>query len=140
HDNKQHYKLTTRTICNLFQKHRIHNGRQDEGVRNERDVHHYQVNGLSNHFPSQVAGIGLFEQSHPRVLPQAKVNLTLSCVDSDHASCATLQQTICKSARGSADIQTSLFSDINIPMIHRLLQFQTAAAHILQVFAKKPDL
>ena len=50
-----------------------------------------------------------------------------------------LQQTVRKAAGGSADIETDLARDVDMPVFKRALKFEPAPADILQIFAEQPD-
>jgi Mg-chelatase subunit ChlI len=50
-----------------------------------------------------------------------------------------LQQTIGEAAGGSADIETDLARDVDVPVFERALQFEAAPADVLQIFAEQPD-
>ncbi len=90
-------------------------------------------------FALQVAGIGLFQQPDPRILAKLEVHLTVAGVDGDDLRGAALEQAIGKPAGRSADIQTDLSRDGDIPVIEGALQLESAAADVLEIFAEQAD-
>src|SRR5262249_41861123 len=73
-------------------------GGQNQRRRDEGDVHCDQVNGFSDLFAQQVAGIGVLKQTNARILTQLKRNLAMAGIEGDDESCAMLEQAVSESA------------------------------------------
>jgi hypothetical protein len=58
-------------------------------------------------------------------------------INGDHASSVALQETIGKTSRGCADIETGFATYIDLPVIQSALEFKAAATHISQVVDQK---
>ena len=91
------------------------------------------------HFLGQITGVGFFQKSNARILAQLEIHLPVARVDRDHRRRAVLQQTIGESSGRGANIEANLAPYIDVPMLKRALQLQSAAADILQIFAQQPN-
>jgi hypothetical protein len=133
----EHYQLP---ILALDRKGCGDDRRQNQGGRNERDIHGDEIDDLAELFVSKVAGVGFLKQADPRILTKAKLDLSVSGIDCNDSRSPVLQQAIGKTAGGSADIQTNFAFHVDLPVFQSFFQLKAAAAHILQVFPKQTNL
>ncbi len=102
------------------------------------------ITTTSTSFPKlircEIAGIGLFQQADACILTQAEIDLAVAGIDCDHACSAALEKTIGKSSGRSSDVEADFACDIDLPVRESFLQFETAAADILEIFAEQADV
>jgi hypothetical protein len=72
-------------------------------------------------------------------LPEAVVKLSISGVDGDHVRGAVLKKAIGEAASGGTDVETRETSDVDVPIIESLLQFEPASADVLEIVAQKAE-
>jgi len=65
--------------------------------------------------------------------------LSIACVYSNKLRRAPLQQAICKAAGGCANIKADLPRDLDLPVIERALQLESAPADISEILAEQTD-
>ena len=86
-----------------------------------------------------VARVGFLQEPNPWILPEFEIHLPITRIYRDHAGGAMLQQAIGEPAGGSADIETDLILDIDLPVFEGALQFESATADVFQIFAEQAD-
>lgn len=94
----------------------------DDGGQNERggnkgNVHGDEIYGFSDLFAREIAGIGFFQQSHAGVLAQAVINLAVTRIYGDDASCAVLKQAVGETTGRGADIKADFACDVDGPVL-----------------------
>jgi hypothetical protein len=78
----------------------------------------------------QVAGIGLFHDDHPAILPEFPGKLSPADVHGKNLCGAVLQQAIGESTGGCAQVKRGHAGDIQMKMVQGLFQLVSAAAYI----------
>ena len=98
--------------------------------RDEGNIDRGETNLVLDIVRSHIADVCLLHADHTRIIAKFPRQLSMSYIDRKHLDRAILQHTVGKSACGRADIHTDLLIQRHSEMRHRLLQFQTSAAHI----------
>jgi hypothetical protein len=70
---------------------------------------------------------------------QVEIHLAVTRIDGDDTTCSMLQKTIREAAGGRADVEADFARDVDLPVFQSALQFDSTAAHILQIFAEKSN-
>src|SRR5215813_754586 len=120
-------------------KSRRHHRRQHHGCRNERHIHHDQVDRLTNVLRLQISRVGLFQQPHPRVTSQSRIDLPVPRIHRDHSCCSVLQQAVCETSGGGPNIKADAPTDLYLPALERPFQFQPASADIFLVISQQAN-
>lgn len=84
-----------------------------------------------------MAGVGALQQQQVRILPQRCRQLAVTAIDTDDLRRAALQHTVGESAGGGADVKTNSSCEIDLPMVERGCEFQSAAADVGKGFSLK---
>jgi hypothetical protein len=121
---------------------RSQNGGEHERSRDKRDVHDEQRFSLALVRLLERAGleqtrVGAFQQAYTRIVAQPEVDLPEAGVDGCDQRGAVLQQAVSESAGGGAYIEAGTACDLNLPVLQRRHQLQSAAADVRLVLAQQ---
>lgn len=105
-------------------------GRQDQGCRDEGNIHCEKGNARRQLTGSELAGIGALHERDARIATQAVGDLTVSCVDGQNIGCSVLEHAVGKASGGRANIQTELSRQIDFPALQRGFELEAATADV----------
>jgi hypothetical protein len=121
----------------LEQDHRLrHRSAQGQwrgqhlGDRDEADIGDQQVDAFRDDRAIQFPRVLALKAHHPRVAPQARMQLVMPHIDGVNPRGTALQQHLRKPAGGGTDIETGLAGNIDAPGIEPGQQFQRRARYI----------
>jgi len=77
-------------LRSLRKSSRDHCG-QNQGGRNERNIHDHQIDSLSNLFGREIAGVSFFQQADATILAETKIDLAMPGIHCNDSSGAMLQ-------------------------------------------------
>ena len=109
--------------------------REDMMQRDKRDIYAEKLDWLCQLVNGHVADVCALHIDHPLIGAQTPCQLTVAhihCVDLD---CTILQHTVGKAAGGCANVHADFALGGQRKTLHRLFQFQAAAADITDIMA-----
>ena len=90
----QHDNLTVAPVLRRFWERSGDHRRKNQRGRDEGDVDGDELDVFSQRGSRQIAGVGLFQQTHARILAQFEIHLPIAGIHGDHALRAALEQAL----------------------------------------------
>jgi hypothetical protein len=74
-----------------------------------------------------------------RVAEMNETSMPVASVDSNHPGGAVLQQAVREATGGCSHVHADFSREFDLPVFERALQFETAAANILEIFSEETN-
>ncbi len=88
---------------------------------------------------SEEAGVGALAEGDAGIVAEFLGDLAIAGVDGKDGSCAALEHAIGEAAGGGADVDAAEAGEIDGPVGEGVLEFEAAAADVLEVGAEEAD-